>query len=144
MATARPVPLEELCNRLEAVDHDVLRQGIRHARRLAASGPPDLEATLARLRETLEAQLADEAAHVLPACRRLDEGGEADEALAASLAGLEDDHVETLALLDRLEELAEGDEAPALLAFAQDVREHIRLEHELLFPRVRELCGANG
>ena len=139
--TAPTVSLEELCDRLEAVDHGVIRQGIRHARGLAAAGPPDLEATLARLRETLEAQLADEAEHVLPACRRLGETGDRDEALAASLLGLEDDHVETLALLDRLEELADGEAAPALIAFARDVREHIRLEHEVLFPRVLELCG---
>jgi iron-sulfur cluster repair protein YtfE (RIC family) len=144
VVTAPTVPLEELCDRLELVDHDVLRQGVRYVRRLVEGGPPDLEATFARLRETLEAQLADEAMHVLPACRRLDEHGNCDEALLASMPGLEDDHLETLTLLERLEELATGEAAAAVAALSRDVREHIRLEHEVLFPRVLDICGGRA
>lgn len=141
-APATPT-LAALCERIATVDHDHLRESLRHARGLIAREPAsdDLAATFARLRETVEDQLADEAAHVLPACARLDEDGDCDEALVAAVLGLEDDHVETLALLDRLEELAEAEPAAALETLVRDVREHVRLEREQLFPRVLAICG---
>lgn len=106
----------------------------------------------ADLAPELRAHLDEEEAELFPRLEALEDGSEdltADEA-ADLLAGLRDDHEGTGAALEAFEDLTDGFQTPrhacrswaalydALETFVDETRQHVHLENNVLFPKVRE------
>ncbi|MGE0192135.1 MAG: iron-sulfur cluster repair di-iron protein [Planctomycetota bacterium] len=107
----------------------------------------EIDTAFQALSRELMDHLALEEEHVFPALLRLGEGVRADDATAARLATLDQDHARAGEVLHKLRKLAADYVAPewacplvrelfrALQAFEQDMHRHVHLENSVLLPR---------
>lgn len=98
---------------------------------LARREAPELAAPLSRIAFELEAHMRKEEEGLFP----MMQGGGGNLAMAIEI--MRDDHDAHLARLDALMALDAGGEdlRAALRRFAGELREHVRLENDVLFPR---------
>jgi regulator of cell morphogenesis and NO signaling len=156
--------ISELCDHIVIRHHDPLRAELPRIDELLAtvvrvhgtSHPEllDLQRLFARLRGELEIHLRREEHTLFPACRSLDEHGEASGFDGAVVALLEDDHEATGDALSALRELSGGYDAEralcgthrallrSLRALELGLHQHVHEENNVLFPRVRERMAA--
>jgi regulator of cell morphogenesis and NO signaling len=106
----------------------------------------DVATLVAQMAASLEPHLAAEETDVFPVIAQLEPGTAGDEALAAKIAVLMDEHAALGCELARLRELTDGYRPPAdgcasyrllyerLAALESDTHMHIHLENNVLFP----------
>lgn len=158
--------ISELCDHIVARHHEPLRTDLAHISELLATvvrvhgkGHPellDLQRLFATTRSELEIHLRLEEHTLFPACRTLDQHGDASAFDEGLLVLLEDDHATTGDALYALRELSGGydtDQAlcgthrallQSLRALELDLHQHVHEENNVLFPRVRERVAARS
>ncbi len=151
--------LAELADLIEREHHGFLREWLpRLSRLLADAGLGAAEPLRLRfesLRSVLDQHLCSEERRVFPLIRALEARGR-HRAPAAPLGAatdlvehLEFEHGIVAEMLGELNELvaatpAAGACRDALAALAANLREHVRLENDFLFPRAKELDRASS
>ena len=156
--------MAELCEHIVARHHDPLRAELPridgllgtvvrvHGKRHPELA--DLQRLFATMRGELEIHMRLEEHTLFPACRALEQRGDASGFDAGVIALLEDDHAITGDALSALRELCGGyDLEPALCgthrrllqslhAFELGLHQHVHEENNVLFPRALERLGA--
>ncbi|HZR92995.1 MAG TPA: iron-sulfur cluster repair di-iron protein [Gaiellaceae bacterium] len=158
-------PLGILCDHIVTAHHGSLRSELprlstllEKVERAHADRKPELHETRAvfeRLRDELEEHMAKEEQVFFPACRSIEETGQAPAFVHAARLVLEHDHDEAGAALQRLSELTHGYDADLALCNTHralldglhelelDLHQHIHEENNILFPRALEAAGVD-
>lgn len=158
--------ITSLCDHIVACHHEPLRKELARIRELLATTVRvhgrrrpellDLQRLFAATRSELEIHLRLEEHTLFPACRTLDQHGDASAFDEDLLALLEDDHENTGDALYALRELTGGYDTEqalcgthrallqSLRALARDLHQHVHEENNVLFPRVRGRLAARG
>lgn len=154
MSIVAEITLRDLIRRIVTDHHGYLRRNLPLvAGLIAVGGHTELGAAFEQLRTELMDHLHKEEAVLFPAIDRFESALEAGEPLPKAYFGsmrlpvqvLEEEHRITDRALTRIRELTNGFRAPegevarALRELDADLREHMRLENEVLFPRVLNL-----
>ena len=148
----------ELCDHIVAVHHGYLHSELPHlttlwllVERLHGAREPlirEIRRTFARLCTELRRHVKEEERTVFPFLRELAARGPVDESLADAVAVLEHEHEVHALLLGRLRQLTNDYDGSAglcdthrsaiegLRELERDLREHLHVENNLLFPRV--------
>jgi len=157
-------PLDELMEHIVATHHTFMHQelprisemmervvrahGAKHGEMLTP-----MAETYAALRAELESHLADEEERTFPMIRRLLTGAR-DKQIAQAVGELEHEHEAAGEALARLRTLSHDYQAPAdacttfcalydaLQGVERDLHQHIHLENNILFPRIRQILAS--
>jgi regulator of cell morphogenesis and NO signaling len=154
MSIATETTLSELIRHIVTKHHGYLRRNMPViAAALAESGQAELSAAFDELRTELMDHVSKEESVLFPAIDRFERALASGEPLPKPYFGsvrlplqiLEQEHEIADHALERIRQLTEdytrpaGPIADALCALDADLREHMRLENEVLFPRVLNL-----
>ena len=154
MTTTFETTLRDLIRHIVTEHHGYLRRNLPViADGVSARGDVELAAAFGRLRQELMLHLTKEESVLFPAIDRLESAQASGEPLPKAYFGsmrlpvqiLEEEHHIADVALARIRELTDGFTVPrgelgaALKALDADLHEHMRLENEVLFPRVMDL-----
>jgi regulator of cell morphogenesis and NO signaling len=154
MSIATETTLSDLIRHIVTKHHGYLRRHLPLiASALADSGQTELSAAFDELRTELMDHLNKEESVLFPAVDRFERALASGEPLPKQYFGsvrlpiqlLEEEHDIANRSLERVRQLTAGYTRPAgpiadaLCALDADLREHMRLENEILFPRVLNL-----
>jgi regulator of cell morphogenesis and NO signaling len=160
--------LTELCDHIEHVHHEYLRQELPRLdflTRKVAAVHGEHEPRLLEIRQVfadfaaaMESHTNEEEAQVFPVIRRIEAAaGKAETEVAqlrATLAKLESEHDRAGSALERFHELTDDFSPPewacntfralyeALQALDRETHQHVHKENNVLFPRALATCGA--
>jgi len=159
-------PLDELMDHIEQKHHsfmhaEIPRIGVMLEKVCRAHGEAhgsmlaQLSEVYQNLRVEIEAHLAKEEEVTFPAIRRL-LAGQVDERVQRTIRELEHEHEVAGEALARMRDITRGYALPeeacttfaalytALQEMERDLHQHIHLENNILFPRVRQLGDSYG